>query len=159
MADDLRLLEDWVAPLLVKLSAAERRRLALTLAREMRQHQQRTLAAQTAPDGSAWTPRKAPMRTAQGQIRYRAQQSRVRAAMFSGLRRPKWLMASATQQEASVGFVGRAARIAALHHAGGPDRVSRDGPVYDYPARPLIGIPPELAEQLRDLLAQHLLGD
>lgn len=158
MADDLRLLEDWVAPLAARLSPGERRRLALTMAREMHRHQQRTMAAQTAPDGSAWEPRKTPARDARGQIRRRAQQRKVRAAMFTGLRRPKWMKAAATPDEASVGFIGRAARIAALHHHGGPDRVTPRGPVYDYPARPLIGIPDELAEHLRDLLARHLTG-
>ena len=78
--------------------------------------------------------------------------------MFRGLRSPKWMKSAATPGEASVGFVGRAARIAALHHWGGPDRVTPRGPVYDYPARPLIGIPDALAERLRDMLAQHLAG-
>ena len=158
MADDLQILEDWVAPLLAKMTPAESRRLALTMAREMQAAQRRTMAAQTAPDGSAWTPRKPPARDARGQIRRAAQRGKVRAAMFRGLRSPKWMKSAATPGEASVGFVGRAARIAALHHWGGPDRVTPRGPVYDSPARPLIGIPDALAERLRDMLAQHLAG-
>lgn len=158
MADQLQILEDWVAPLLARMTPAESRRLALAMAREMRAHQQRTLAAQTAPDGSAWAPRKPPARDARGQVRRAAQRGKVRADMFRGLRKPQWLKAGASPAEASVGFVGRAARIAALHHWGGPDKVTPRGPVYDYPARPLIGIPEPLAEQLRDMLAQHLSG-
>ena len=157
MADELQRLEDWVAPLLARLSPVESRRLALAMARELRAQQQRTMAAQTAPDGSAWQPRKPPARDARGGIRRAAQRGRLRAAMFTGLRRSKWMKASATPAEATVGFVGRAARIAALHHWGGPDKVTPQGPVYDYPARPLLGIPDELAERLRDMLAKHLL--
>lgn len=156
MSDDLRLLETWVAPLLDKLAPTERRRLALAVAREMAAQQRRTMRAQTAPDGTAWEPRKRPARNARGDIRRRAQSAKVRAAMMRGLARPKWLKPAATPAEASVGFVGSAARIAALHHHGGPDRVSPGGPVYDYPARPLLGIPPDLAERLRDLLVNHL---
>lgn len=156
MADDLHQLETWVAPLLAKLAPGERRRLALTLARSMRQRQQRTMAAQTEPDGTAWEPRKNPARTARGSVRRKAQAAKAGAAMFRGLRRAKWIKTRASPSEASVGFVGRAARIAALHHAGGPDRVTPGGPMYDYPARPLIGFAPDLAEELRGLLIDHL---
>ncbi len=156
MADDLRQLENWVTPLLAKLAPVERRRLALTLARTMRQRQQRTMAAQTAPDGTPWDPRKNAARTARGSVRRSAQAAKAGTAMFRGMRRAKWMKASASPSEASVGFVGRAARIAALHHGGGPDRVTPGGPTYDYPARPLIGFAPDLAEELRGLLIDHL---
>lgn len=158
MADELSLLESWVAPLLAKLTPPERRRLALAMAREMRQHQQQTMRAQSAPDGTAWEPRKPPARSAQGAIRRRAQAAKARKPMMRGLTRPKWLNARATAQEATVGFVGRAQRIAALHHRGGVDNVTPDGPTYDYPARQLLGFPDELRENLRDMLAQHLTG-
>ena len=156
MADDLHQLENWVAPLLAKLAPAERRRLAITLARTMRQRQQRTMAAQTAPDGTPWEPRKNAARTARGSVRRSAQAAKSGAAMFRGLRRAKWLRTSASPSDASVAFVDRAARIAALHHAGGPDRVTPGGPTYDYPARPLIGFAPGLADELRGLLIDHL---
>ena len=156
MADDLSQLENWVTPLLEKLAPGERRRLALTIARAMRQRQQRTMAAQTAPDGTAWDPRKNAARTARGSVRRSAQAAKAGAPMFRGLRSAKWMKARATPSEASVGFVGRAARIAALHHAGGPDRVTPGGPTYDYPSRPLIGFTDELASELRSLLIDHL---
>ena len=158
--DDLHLLENWVAPLLEKLAPGARRRLALTIARAMRQRQQRTMAAQQAPDGTPWDPRKNPAtsaaRTARGTVRRSAQAAKAGSQMFRGLRRAKWMKANATQDEAAVSFVGRAARIAALHHHGGPDRVTPGGPTYDYPARPLIGFTDELASELRGLLIDHL---
>lgn len=158
MADDLHLLETWVQPLLEKLTPAQCRRITMAMARAMRARQQQTMAAQTAPDGTPWQPRKTAARTARGSVRRKALAAKAGAPMFRGLRRPKWLKAGATPTEASVEFVGTAARIAALHHHGGPDRVTPGGPVYDYPARPLIGIPPSLAEELRGLLADHLAG-
>lgn len=207
MADELHQLENWVAPLLAKLAPNERRRLAFTLARAMRQRQKRTMAGQRAPDGSPWEPRKKQRKAAppiryvyrkrDGEVRelemssYRRQggriigydkeaggirtmigesvirkvalrhgtgaiKARVKRAnlMMTGLARS--LTARATPSEASVGFVGRAARIAALHHGGGPDRVTPGGPTYDYPARPLIGFTDELASELRSLLIDHL---
>lgn len=158
MDEDLQRLEDWVAPLIAKLQPGERRRLALTLARELRAAQIATMRAQTAPDGTPWEPRKQPAQDSRGAIRRKAQRGKIRAAMFTGLRKAKWLKASATANEASAGFVGRAARIARLHQFGGPDEVQPGGPIYDYPARPLIGIPDDLARQLRDALLDHLNG-
>lgn len=56
--DDLQRLEDWVSPLLARLSAAERRALARAVARDLRAGNMATMRAQQAPDGSAWAPRK-----------------------------------------------------------------------------------------------------
>lgn len=72
----------------------------------------------------------------------RAGKGRVRRgadAMFRGLRSPRWQRAGADADEAWVQFAGRAARIAGVHHYGGRDRVSDDGPEADYAARPLVG--------------------
>lgn len=157
MPDDLTRLEQWVQQLIEKLGPAERRRLTLALAREMLAAQRTTMAAQTAPDGTPWQPRKAPARTARGAIRRKAQAARARQPMMRGLRRPRWLKAKGTEGEAIVQFIGSAARIAALHQYGGPDQVEPGGPTYDYPARPLIGIPDALAERLRQRLLDHLI--
>ena len=72
----------------------------------------------------------------------RAGRGRVRRgadAMFRGLRSNRWQRAGADADEAWVQFAGRAARIAGVHHYGGRDRVSDDGPEVDYPERQLIG--------------------
>lgn len=158
MADDLTALETWVSPLLAKLTPGERKRLTITMAKEMRAHQQQTMRAQTEPDGTSWEPRKTSARTARGEIRRRAQAAKASKPMMRGLTRAKWLKAKGSPAEAEVSFVGRAQRIAALHHAGGTDEVTPNGATYDYPARQLIGIPPELRESLRDRLAQHMTG-
>lgn len=156
MSGDLTQLEQWVAPLLDKLNSSQRRRLMLALAREMRATQARHMAAQTGPDGEPWEPRKTAARQAAGAIRRRAKINRARGAMFVGLRQSRWLKGRAVGDDAVVQFVGRAARIAAAHHYGGPDEVTSGGPVYNYPARELLGFNNELIDRLRTLVLDHL---
>ncbi|GKS83212.1 phage virion morphogenesis protein [Acidovorax sp. SUPP1855] len=148
--DDLQRLEDWVAPLLARLSAPERRALTRTVARELRKSNAASMRDQQAPDGTAWTPRKNKLRDQRGAIRAKAQ------AMFVKMRAAKYLQARGTPDEAVVQFAGRADRIARVHHFGLRDRVKPGGPEYDYPARPLLGITDAQMERVRDLLMQHL---
>ena len=62
----------------------------------------------------------------------------------------------ATASEAVVGFVGRAERIARVHHFGLRDKVKPGGPDYTYPARQLLGITDAQIERVRELLLKHL---
>lgn len=151
--DDLNRLEDWVTPLLAKLSGPEQRALARTVARELRAGNVEQMRAQQAPDGTGWEPRKASgLRKAAGAIRRQAKSR----PMMQKLRAAKHLKTSATASEAVVGFVGRAERIARVHHFGLRDRVKPGGPEYDYPARQLLGITDEQIERVRELLLKHL---
>lgn len=59
--------------------------------------------------------------------------------MFRGLRSNRYLKIGATEDEAWAEFTGRAGQLARVHHDGGRDRVSPDGPEVDYTARPLLG--------------------
>lgn len=154
MSDDLSALENWLAPLIERLSAPQRRALALQVARELRRAQQQSIAAQRAPDGTPFEPRKTPTtrttRNARGQIR------RASQGMFNQLRKPKHLRASATPFEAVVQFAARSERIARVHHFGLSDRVEPGGPVYKYPARPLLGLNDAQRERIRALALDHL---
>ena len=157
--DDLQRLEDWVSPLLARLSAAERRALARAVARDLRAGNMATMRAQQAPDGQAWEPRKNKprknkLRNERGRIRARAKAQ----DMFVKLRTAKHLRAQATPTEAVVAFTGRAERIARVHHFGLKDRVKPGGPDYDYPARQLLGITDAQIERVRSLLLAHLAG-
>ena len=152
--DDLQRLEDWVSPLLTRLSAAEQRGLARAVARDLRASNTTTMRAQQAPDGTAWEPRQNKLRDERGRIRKKAKAQ----DMFVKLRAAKHLKASATASEAVVGFVGRAERIARVHHFGLRDRVKPGGPEYDYPARQLLGITDAQIERVRELLLKHLAG-
>lgn len=153
--DDLQRLEDWVAPLLTRLSAPERRRLTMTVARDLRKGNAATMRAQQAPDGAAWEPRKNKLRDERGRVRKQAKAQ----SMFVKLRAAKNLRAKATPTEAMVEFADRAARIARVHHFGLRDKVKPGGPDYDYPARPLLGITDAQLDRVRDLLLSHLTGN
>lgn len=153
--DDLQRLEDWVAPLLARLSAPERRRLAMVVARDLRASNTASMRAQQAPDGAGWEPRKNKLRDESGRIRTRAKAQ----GMFVKLRAAKYLRAKATPTEAIVAFAGRAERIARVHQFGLRDKVKPGGPDYDYPARQLLGITDEQIERVRDLLLQHVAGN
>ncbi len=146
--DDLQQLDDWLAPLLAKLTPAKRRTLAREIARDLRRRQQQRIAAQQNPDGSSYVPRKPLLRDRKGQIR--------RRAMFGKIRQASYLKAQATPDEASVGFSGRVARIASVHQLGLRDRVRSDGPEYNYPKRRLLGLSPEEVEGLRDQILRFL---
>ncbi|WP_027474619.1 phage virion morphogenesis protein [Curvibacter gracilis] len=153
---ELTALEDWVAPLLARLSDGERRKLALAVARDLRAANAASILAQQTPDGGAWEARKQPARNKRGEIRRKAQAGKAGMRMFLKMGTPKNLKAMATPSEAVVGFVGRAERIARVHQFGLSDRVTPGGPTYRYPARELIGMTDAQIERVRDLIATHL---
>ena len=153
---ELKALEGWVAPLLDRLSDGERRKLAMAVARDLRAANAASIRAQQTPDGEAWEARKQPARNKRGEIRRKAQAGKAGMRMFQKMGAAKNLKAMATPAEAVVGFVGRAERIARVHHFGLSDRVMPGGPTYRYPARELLGISSEQLDRTRALLAKHL---
>ena len=149
MANDLQTLEDWVGPLLTQLDVKQRRALAHNVARDLRRRQRERIRAQTNPDGTPFTPRKAQSsRSKQGSIR--------RRAMFSKLATAKWLKATARGDTAVVGFFGSVARLAKTHQYGLRDRVSRDGPEIEYAQRELLGFTALDQEHIMDSVLTHL---
>ncbi|WP_431026184.1 phage virion morphogenesis protein [Halomonas sp. H5] len=149
MADDLQALEDWVAPLLARLETKERRRLARSVARDLRRSQRERIRAQTNPDGTPYAPRRPQKwRARQGGIR--------RRAMFGKLSTVKWLKASARGDTAVVGFFGNVARLAKTHQYGLRDRIGRDGPTIEYPQRELLGFTEADRQLILDSLLTHL---
>ena len=150
---ELERLEHWLAPLLAQLQPQQVNRLAREVARELRALNSAAIRAQHGPDGQAWEPRKKQIRDARGKIKAKRQQ-----ALFTKLRNASPLKAGAQGASAVVQFVGRTERIARVHHFGLRDRVKPGGPDYDYPQRPLLGIPPEFEERLKDRVIAHLAG-
>lgn len=71
MSDDLQLLEDWVAPLLKKLSAKERKQLARMMGIALRKSQRERVKAQRNPDGSPYATRKGEKKTRRARRRLR----------------------------------------------------------------------------------------
>lgn len=148
MSDELQQLEHWLAPLLARLQPAQRRQLARDIARELRADNARAMRAQQGPDGQTWEPRKRHSRDQRGKLR--------QGPMFTRLRAAKHLKARASSDAAVVQFMGRAERIARVHHFGLRDRVKPGGPLYDYPARPLLGITPAMRERIEARVLEHL---
>lgn len=150
MAEDLQhQVDEWAGALLAKLDARARRQLALDIGRELRRSQVARIRAQEAPDGSPYPPRqkRAPRRNKRGAIKRR---------MFQKLATAKHLKVRVTGEGVLVGFFGRAARIARVHHEGLRDQVAPDGPEVKYPARPLLGFSDADRSRIRDILLDRL---
>lgn len=151
MTDELTQLEQWAAPLLAKLEPSQRRQVLMAVARDLRRSQQRRIAAQSAPDGSPFPPRRVSrFRAARPSIRERT------GPMFRKLRTARWLKTQATSHAAEVGFMGRVARLARVHQEGLEDRASAGGRLVRYPQRRLLGFSAEDITRTRDLLITHL---
>lgn len=154
MTDDLHAIEHWAGVLLAKLQPGQRRVVTRKIAQELRRSQAQRIASQQAPDGAAYTARKRrkDLRGKKGRIK------RQKAAMFNKVRTTKYLKTTQDENQLSVGFFGRVARIARVHQEGLTDKVAKKGPGYHYPARPLLGFSAIDQTLIRDALLRHLDG-
>ena len=154
MSEDLEAVEDWVGGLIANLEPPARRQLARAVSIDLRRESSERIAAQKNPDGSSFAPRKAqPLRAKRGRIKRRA------AGMFAKLRRPAFLRADATENEAAVGFPNALiSRIARVHQEGLRDKVSRKpgAPTATYPARVLLGFNDQTRQRILDTVMKHL---
>lgn len=153
MTDDLRQLELWAAPLLARLNPAARRIVSRRIAVDLRRSQAKRIAAQRAPDGSPYPPRRRrtePLRSKRGQVR------RKKDAMFAKLRTARWLKAKGDGNTAEVGFFGRVARLARVHQEGLRDHVATGGPEVTYARRELLGFSAADRELIRTRLVDYL---
>ena len=150
MSDDLRALEAWAGALLAKLQPAQRRAINHKVAIDLRRSQAQRIKAQQGPDGAAYPARKRRkvFKGKNGRIK------RQKAAMFAKLHTAKHLKVKATGDQIEVGFFGWVARVAHVHQFGRQDRLSKKGPLYKYPERPLLG----LSELDRTLIRESLLN-
>lgn len=149
MSNDLSRLETWAAPLLAKLSTAERRKLNQSIARDLRRSQQQRIRKQQNPDGTPYAPRKKqPKRSKQGRIK--------RSAMFRKLSLAARLKMLSTPDAISVGFMARNARIARVHQHGLRDRPARNQQPVQYSRRELLGFSSADLKLIEDKLIDHL---
>ena len=137
-------LDRWLSHVIGTLDPSSRRTLLRRIVTELRRRTQRRMGAQTAPDGSKWAPRK---RDSHGKVR-------AKARMMDKLRQNRQLLAQANADGAELGWHAVAARIALTHHLGEVDEVFHGGPRVKYPARPLIGLPPEDMDYIRDTVLE-----
>ncbi|KEZ98901.1 hypothetical protein A11M_0103730 [Xanthomonas vasicola pv. vasculorum NCPPB 895] len=146
--DELTALENWAAPLLARLQPGERRTLARKIGTELRRSQSQRIGKQQAPDGSPYAPRKQQLRQKSGRVK--------RAKMFVKLRQAKHFKVSASPNAVSVGFVGRASRIARVHQEGLTERTRPGGPMARYERRVLLGFSSRDRKNLFDLVIKYL---
>lgn len=146
--DDLQRVDDWLAALLANLEPAARNRMMRQLAQELRRSQQQNMRQQRNPDGTGFEPRRVTARSKKG---------RIKRQMFAKLRTTKYLKTAATADSASVQFDGKVQRIARVHHYGLRDRVRRNGPEAQYPARRLLGVNDVIEELTRDTLLRWII--
>ena len=153
MTEDLSQLETWCEPLLAKLQPGKRTQLARKIGQALRRSQHQRIAANKAPDGGSYLPRKRraePLRAKKGRTK------RTRDAMFQRIGRAAYLRVQASPSDVSVGFFGRVARIARVHQEGRTDRINREGRTARYPVRELLGFTDADRRLVRDLLIEHL---
>ncbi len=150
MSDDLHALEAWAGALLAKLQPAQRRAINHKVAIDLRRSQAQRIKAQQGPDGTAYPVRKRrkEFKGKNGRIK------RQKVAMFAKIRTAKHLKVKASSDQIEVGFFGWVARVAHVHQFGRQDRVSKKGPIYKYPERPLLG----MNEMDRNLIRESLLA-
>ena len=224
MADDLIEIERVAGGLLRQLSSGQRRALLRRMARDMAARNRTRIAAQKAPDGTAFEPRrkKEPPRTSNHAVcflypsggsgaprkvtlrqyalektgetaymmtgfdieagsirsffhdkiikwlpvdeehqnktggRLRRRGNLRRKAMFRRLATARLLRSGEDDHSFWVGFTGRAAEVARIHHEGLRDRPSLRARPIPYPRRPLVGITDADRQALLDLLFAHL---
>ncbi|HEJ2438998.1 TPA: phage virion morphogenesis protein [Burkholderia multivorans] len=147
MADRLSRVEEWASALLGQLTSAQRARLAKELAAELRRRQSRRIAEARNPDGSRYAPRKPQARRKKG---------RIRRAMFAKLRTARFLKTTSSADASVLHFTRDVERIALVHQKGLRDRVQRDGPIVQYPARELLGLADADVARITDVVLDFL---
>lgn len=139
--------EDQLAGLLANMDGKARRDLAREIAKQLRQSQQRRIAAQLNPDGTAFEKRKPQIRARKGKLR---------RTMFAKLRTAKYLKTEAKPDVAVIGFVGEVERIARVHQYGLRDRAQKGSPDVQYPIRQLLGFSDADIEAVSEATIKHL---
>jgi phage virion morphogenesis protein len=152
MSDDLHALEAWAGALLAKLQPAQRRAINHKVAIDLRRSQAQRIKAQQGPDGAAYPARKRrkEFKGKNGRIK------RQKAAMFGKIRTTKYLKVHADPSQLTVGFIAKVMHVARVHHVGLKDNVSKKGPKYSYPARPLLGFSEADRTLIRESLLSHM---
>lgn len=141
---ELQALNDYLAPLLTKLSDAERRKLEMSIARKVRASQKTRITRQQNPDGSAFVPRKK---------RLRDKKNKIKNKMFNLIKTSKYMKIERTSEGVAIGFINRVANIARVHQYGLRDRVEKGGPTVKYDSREILGFTPAELEMIEsDLL-------
>ncbi|HGW9024161.1 TPA: phage virion morphogenesis protein [Escherichia coli] len=130
--NEFKRFEDRLTGMIESLSPSGRRRLAVDIAKKLRQRQQQRIKLQKGPDGTPYVPRKnQPVRNKKG---------RIKREMFVKLRTNRFMKATASESAAVVEFTGKVECIARVHQFGLADKPSYNSKAVVYPVRILMGI-------------------
>ena len=143
---ELQALNNYLAPLITKLSDAERRKLEMSIARKVRASQKTRITRQQNPDGSAFVPRKK---------RLRDKKNKIKNKMFNLIKTSKYMRIERTSEGVAIGFMNRVANIARVHQYGLRDRVEKGGPTVKYDSRELLGFTPAELEMIESKVLDH----
>lgn len=152
MDNELQRIEDWIGGLLVKVSPVERRRLSRKIGLDLRRSQSVRIASQRNPDGTGFTPRKKQKRLRSNKGRLK----RMRSEMFLRLKMVSRMNLKTDQDQISISFLEKVSRIARVHQLGLKDRVSKNEPDAQYPARRLLGFSQTDEQLIRHSVLRHL---
>ncbi|UGS46688.1 phage virion morphogenesis protein [Kosakonia cowanii] len=148
--NDFKPFEEKLKGLLDAMSPAARRRLAVDIAKRLRQSQQQRIKSQKAPDGTAYAPRKPQ--------RIREKKGRVKREMFAKLRTNRYMKASGNDSAAVVEFTGKVQRIARVHQLGLKDKASPKNVEVKYPMRQLLEFSNEDKGIVENVILKSLKG-
>lgn len=146
--DDLTALENWLDPLIQRLASSEKNKLFKSLGQQLRKRQADRIRKQQNPDGTPFTPRKNRIQ--------KNNQVKARKAMFLKLRQARHLKIKTNAEGVAVGYQGRAAKIAKIHQGGFLAKVAPSGPLFQYPARKLLGFSQADKDGLLNQIENHL---
>jgi phage virion morphogenesis protein len=148
MSNDIHALNEWLDSFLNNLNDTQRRRLAITIGKTLRESQKSRILAQKNPDGSSFVARKAPSnRYKKGKIK--------KGIMFKKIVRNSSFKINASADGVKVGFYGKNARLAEVHQYGLVDYVRKNGPRIRYPVRQLLGINDGDIELIKSAVIKH----
>ena len=144
---ELEALVEHLGTMLNQLSDIERKKLESNIGRKLRASQKSRITKQKNPDGSAYVLRKP---------RLTDKKNKIKNKMFNLIKNAKYMRTERTAQGLAIGFAGRVAFIARVHHFGLKDKVDRDGPVVKYASRELLGFTDEEIKMIENDVLDYL---
>lgn len=150
-AKELQRLEKWAETLLASLSPKETGKLFKRMGMFLRAANKKRITRQTGPDGARWARRKTRDRRNKG--------PRARAKMLLGFRKARHMKLTTGPRGISLGFSGKSAQIARVHHFGLRERLkgsrTAKGALVKFAERQLIGMSQTDRQGLEDMLLDH----
>lgn len=145
---ELKLMIEKLNHIIESQSDAQRKLLSKSIATQLLKSQASRITTNKNPDGSAFEPRK--------KQTLRTRKGAMRKTMFNRMVRAKWLKAKNSATDASIEFIGNAAKIARVSQLGLRDKVNKRGLEVTYPKRELLGFTDSEINMIEDLIIDSL---